>query len=1088
MTERLAVVAAAVLAPLTDPVSRTWWPTLLLAACVALVVHRAQAGRWSLSEALGFSLWRTPSARMDVQLFLVRRLLGLLRGGAEIAGGFAIATRLVMWLDAAVGRPQVPAWTGPGVVIVYSLVLFVAWDASRYALHRLMHEVPVLWELHQVHHSAEVLTPMTFHRLHPLEGVLYAVRGAVVTGGIAGVFYWAFRDQAQVSTLFGVHALGVVLNAATGNLRHSHVWLRFPTPVERWLLSPAQHQIHHSADPADHGMNYGTWLAVWDRLGGSLRTAGPNAPARLGVAAEERNHAPDDVLGALLGPLWAIGRRVVGRRAFVGGAALLGGVARAQEGGEPAPEPTQVAAPPDEEVPTTSADDGAPPGEAERAPPANDDDLVILVETRGGVPRVAGSAHVVGQEELERDEHTDIHRVLSRVPGVYTRGEDGFGLRPNIGIRGANSDRSAKITLTEDGVLFGPAPYAAPAAYYFPMSTRMVGVEVFKGPAATRFGPSTVGGAINLLTRRVPDALTGGLDVAYGMRNTVKLHGFGGSGGERWGVLAEGVHLGTDGFKQLDGGGPTGFSRQEAMVKFALRSAADMRVRHGLELKLGVGHERSNETYLGLSRADFEATPLRRYAATQLDLMRWHRAQTELAWTVDVGRAVSVRTVAYHHFLHRVWTKVNRFAGGPDLHSLLQGSGAGQAAVFEAILRGEEDSASPEQTIQLGTNDRTFHSGGVQSVARIRVVKGAVTSQTEIGLRLHYDEVRRLHTEDPFDMQSGRMVATGGGTLTLLDSHTTALAFAGHVHEDLGIGPVRLIPGARVEVIRTTSEDGAAEPQDPVTRAVVLPGLGIYGQATRWLDVFAGVHRGFSPVAPGQPIEVKPEQSWSYEAGARAASGETVGELVGFFNDYQNLTGQCTFSGGCQDEQVDQQYNGGKVFVYGLEASVGHAAPIARGVSLTPSLSYTWTGSRFRTGFYSAFPQFGSVEAGDALPYVPEHQGAVRLVLEHPRGSVTVAANARSAMRDVAGQGPIDEASRIPAQVMLDLAADLRVTREVTGYLTITNLTNSRWLESWRPFGARPSAPLQLMLGVKVAPGARMKTVSSSSPTGAEAG
>ncbi|HZH04050.1 MAG TPA: TonB-dependent receptor plug domain-containing protein, partial [Myxococcaceae bacterium] len=96
--------------------------------------------------------------------------------------------------------------------------------------------------------------------------------------------------------------------------------------------------------------------------------------------------------------------------------------------------------------------------------------------------RTSGSAHVIRSEALERYEQDDAHAVLKMVPGVYARGEDGLGLRPNIGIRGSNSDRSKKITLTEDGVLFAPSPYSAPAAYYFPLFTRMEQVRVLKGP------------------------------------------------------------------------------------------------------------------------------------------------------------------------------------------------------------------------------------------------------------------------------------------------------------------------------------------------------------------------------------------------------------------------------------------------------------------------------------------------------------------------------------------------------------------------------------------------------------------------------
>ena len=144
----------------------------------------------------------------------------------------------------------------------------------------------------------------------------------------------------------------------------------------------------------------------------------------------------------------------------------------------------------------------------------------------------AGSAHQVSAEVLEQFEWNDIQQVLSLVPGVMTRTEDGFGLRPNIGIRGANSDRSAKVTLMEDGVLFAPAPYAAPAACYFPMTTRLVGVEVFKGAASTRYGPQTVGGAVNVLTRSIPVERQWAGDLSYGAFNTLKLHGY--TGGQTW--------------------------------------------------------------------------------------------------------------------------------------------------------------------------------------------------------------------------------------------------------------------------------------------------------------------------------------------------------------------------------------------------------------------------------------------------------------------------------------------------------------------------------------------------------------------------
>src|SRR5262249_48608063 len=121
------------------------------------------------------------------------------------------------------------------------------------------------------------------------------------------------------------------------------------------------------------------------------------------------------------------------------------------------------------------------------------------------------------EKELDQDEQSDPNQVLLRMPGVQVRQEDGFGLRPNIGIRGTDSERSRQITLMEDGVLFAPAPYSAPAAYYFPLITRMTGVEVFKGPATIAYGPYTVGGAVNLITRDIPEGSAGGTDISYGM-------------------------------------------------------------------------------------------------------------------------------------------------------------------------------------------------------------------------------------------------------------------------------------------------------------------------------------------------------------------------------------------------------------------------------------------------------------------------------------------------------------------------------------------------------------------------------------------
>ncbi len=296
-------VFLALLRPVLEPGDRTWWVGLLLTGLVALAVWWVRRpGNWTMGR-----LWRLlkhRSCALDLQIYVGRQLLRLLTGAPALAGAWWLATREVLWLDATLGVPEPSTLSPVFASLLYSVVLFVCWDASRWTLHYLAHRVPVLWAFHQVHHSAEVLTPLTFHRIHPVESLLAQARSGLVTGVVAGVFYWLFRGTAVSAAILGVPVFGLLLNVTTGNLRHSHIWIRYPAWLERWLLSPAQHQIHHSADPRECHSNFGTWLAVWDRAAGSLITA-ERRPVRYGVPTGTRNHG-DDLLSAWLAPCKAL--------------------------------------------------------------------------------------------------------------------------------------------------------------------------------------------------------------------------------------------------------------------------------------------------------------------------------------------------------------------------------------------------------------------------------------------------------------------------------------------------------------------------------------------------------------------------------------------------------------------------------------------------------------------------------------------------------------------------------------------------------------------------------------------------------------
>lgn len=688
------------------------------------------------------------------------------------------------------------------------------------------------------------------------------------------------------------------------------------------------------------------------------------------------------------------------------------------------------------------------------------------------VLRVGGGVSLIDDEALATMEYDDPHAVLLQAPGVYVRTEDGFGLRPNIGIRGASPDRSKKITLMEDGVLFGPAPYAAPAAYYFPLITRMTGVEVFKGPAALLYGPQTIGGAINLTTRDVPTRSEGALDLSFGRFLTRKVHFHWGTSNRWGGFLFEALDVGSRGFKEIDETGAsydpsTGFSRTDFVLRGFLQTNPDEEYFHRVDLRLGFGRERSDETYLGLTDPDFVADPYRRYAASALDRMKWWRTSAVLTWRAELGEHVQVVTDVYRHDFDRTWLRFNGFGDSAvDPRQVLL-SPTGARAVYFDLLTGAQDTSSPAEEIILADNRRRFVSQGGQSRVRIDATTGALRHHVELGVRVHQDQIERDHLAYRYAMQGGSLRAIEVPPDTTTDNLGWALAFAGYAIYRAEIGGLTLTPGLRTEVIKTRLEDRATDETVESVDTVVLPGLGVTYEVVDRLSIVAGVHRGFSPVAPGQPEEVEPELSINYELGARYAFPEEgrLLEVVGFVNDYSNLTGQCGFSTGCAGDMLDRQFNGGSVLVWGVETAGSWRFDV--GDFVVPlRLSYTYTGTRFRTGFESEDPTFGDVEEGDELPYVPQHQGQLQGGLEHERAGFHVVGTYVSEMREQAGGG--SEGERTDDYVMVDVVTWWQTTERLRLYTRIENLLNDEPIASRRPFGARPIRPFLVSVGAKV--------------------
>jgi Fe(3+) dicitrate transport protein len=747
------------------------------------------------------------------------------------------------------------------------------------------------------------------------------------------------------------------------------------------------------------------------------------------------------------------------------GLLLAAAPAAAAEPGEP---PADEEAPADEAAGAADAEaeDGATSGE----PAETIYERVMVVGSATAVERIPGSAHFLPPAELEKYHHSDVHRILRQVPGINVQEEDGYGLRPNLGMRGTGVERSSKITLLEDGVLIAPAPYAAPAAYYVPTAGRMEAVEVRKGSAAIKQGPFTTGGAVNLLSTAIPSTPGGSLDLSVGEHRTVELHARAGGSWERFALQVETFQQETDGFKRLDGGGDTGFDVEDYLLKLRVESGPGARIYQQAELKLGRTEQLGQETYLGLARVDFDATPYRRYAASGNDEIDTEHEQVQLRHFLRPRDGLDLTTTVYRNDFFRNWYK-NESTLGIGNGAVLADPLAHAAEI--ALLRGDVD--SPDGAFALRNNRRDYYSQGIQSVLGWRLAAGQVEHGLEFGVRFHQDEEDRFQEDDLYALRGGRMVLTTAGrpgSQANRVGRAEALAF--FVQDQISFGRWTLVPGLRFEHLETRRLDyGGDDPQrtavDLAVREnrvdVVIPGLGVgYSASPAW-TVFAGVHRGFSPPSPSSREPVAEEESVNWELGTRFRRGALALELVGFFNDYDNLLGADTASGGGTGS--GDLFNGGAAEVRGLEASLStDLSAEGAAVEVPVRATYTYTAGEFRSSFETDFADWSpEVERGDALPYLPEHQLFAEIGLVRGPWSAFLAGSWVGESRTKAGQGAIPEDERIAGRLTFDLALRFEISDRYRVYVQVRNLLDETYVAARRPYGLRPGLPRTASLG-----------------------
>lgn len=688
--------------------------------------------------------------------------------------------------------------------------------------------------------------------------------------------------------------------------------------------------------------------------------------------------------------------------------------------------------------------------------------------------QIPGSAHVITSQELAdaRLPFDDVGALLRRVPGVNIQEEEGYGRRPNIGMRGTGTERSNKVTVMEDGVLIAPAPYASPAAYIFPSVGRMEAVEVRKGSSQVKYGPRTVGGALNLVTASVPSSLQVDLDAAGGQDDSGKLLARVGDSYRYGGWLVETHQLRTDGFKEFDRPGDTGFESANYMAKLRLNTDREAAGTYQeLELKLNWYDEVANETYLGLTDADFRATPLLRYAASREDVITADASQVQLRHFIRPNRWLDLTTVAYRNDFFRNWYKLAS-VNGQSIGSVVEDPDAYPEEM--AILRGAN---SEDDALRVRSNHREYYSRGIQSALGLRFDALGARHDLEVGLRLHEDAEDRIQHDDAYRMASGTMELTEAGARgTQANRLGAARARAFFVQDHLTMGRFTLTPGIRHESIDFTRTDyvlgdperieGGTERENSVD--AWIPGVAASVLLNPSARVFAGVHRGFGPPGPGATQETRAETSTNYELGTDVRVGAAALQLIGFYSDYTNILGAATLSSG--GDGSGDLYNGGAVEVVGLEAVadadlLGGRIP---GTRVPARLAYTWTHAEFQTAFTSGYGPWSAVEVGDRLPYLPEHQLHASLGLDRDAWQVRVDATYNDAMRTRAGQGTLEPAHSTDSFLVLNLSGQYAATPWGSVYATVQNLTDHRYIVARQPAGVRPGLPRTVQLGVRV--------------------
>ncbi|HYN86002.1 MAG TPA: TonB-dependent receptor [Pyrinomonadaceae bacterium] len=687
-----------------------------------------------------------------------------------------------------------------------------------------------------------------------------------------------------------------------------------------------------------------------------------------------------------------------------------------------------------------------------------------VAATAEAVENIPGAVEVIDQETLEASRVFTTSEALRKASGVNVRDEEGFGLRPNIGIRGLNPTRSTKVLLLEDGIPLTYAPYGDNASYYHPPIDRFEAVEVLKGSGQILFGPSTVGGVVNYVTRTPPVKRTGALTLTGGNRDYFNGHlSYGGTWGAT-GLLFD--------FTRKQGEGARDQHRS-GLSDFNFKSVSTLGSKHALTTKFNYYRERSQVSYSGLTEAEYAADP--RQNPFFNDRFYGDRVGASVTHAYVFNPSAVLTTNLYGSYFKRHWwrqssnsgERPNRLGSDPD-------------------CRGMQDLNT---TCGNQGRLRKYHFVGVEPRLHLTHHLFGVRSEADMGARAHFEtQQRRQENGDLPDSRTGTLVE---------HNERRNRAYSGFVENRFFIGDWTVTPGLRVEHVRFERTNRLAGASGRTSLTQLVPGLGVSYSPSGRLTVFAGAHRGFAPPrtediinnTTGGVIELDPELSWNYEVGLRSALTDGVRlEATLFRMDYENQIVPASLAGGVGATLT----NGGETLHQGLEFSgrLDTGALLKSRHNFYARAAYTFLpvarfeGTRLSSIVIAGESARPSVN-GNRLPYAPEHLLTATFGYSHPSGfdgqleAVHVASQFAddrnfTTVPEFVGAVPVPASLRLSGQLGLipsytawNATANYNVEHlRTTFFVTVKNVFDSTYIVD-RSRGILPSSPRLVQAGLK---------------------